>query len=91
MEDLRGILYNLNATADAFARHAIDFRQVSAINRLMQTCLETIQKMKQLEEEVSPRGDRPRRPLRRPRQRPGRIRSRTRPAARIISHSQLRP
>lgn len=54
MEDLRGILYNLNATADAFARHAIDFRQVSAINRLMQTCLETIQKMKQLEEEVSP-------------------------------------
>lgn len=54
MEDLRGILYNLNATADAFARHAIDYRQVSAINRLMQTCLQTVHKMKRLEEEVSP-------------------------------------
>jgi hypothetical protein len=49
MEDHASILHNLNAIAQAFARHQIDHRQVGTLTYLMQTCLKTLRQMNQLE------------------------------------------
>ena len=53
MEDHASILANLNAAADAFARHDIDFRQLSAITRFFETCLRTLRQMHRVEETLA--------------------------------------
>jgi hypothetical protein len=42
MDDHTSVLANLNAVAEAFAYGHIDHRQLSALTRLMQTCLKTL-------------------------------------------------
>lgn len=49
MDDHTSILANMNAVAEAFANRQIDFRQVTALTRLMQTCLKTLAQMPKLE------------------------------------------
>jgi hypothetical protein len=53
MEDHASILNNINSIADAFARHAIDYRQVGPLTRLMQTALKTLRQMHVIEKEVA--------------------------------------
>ncbi len=52
MDDHASIIANQNAIAEAFANHQIDFRQVTALTYLMQTCLKTLRQMHELETEV---------------------------------------
>lgn len=53
MDDHASILANLNAIVHAFTNHQIDFRQVSALTYLMQTCLKTLRQMNELEAKIS--------------------------------------
>jgi hypothetical protein len=53
MEDHLGILANINAIANAFSRHSIDFRQVTALTYLMQTALKTLKQMSEIETKIS--------------------------------------
>jgi hypothetical protein len=53
MEDHASILSNLNAAADAFARHDIDYRQLSAITRFFETCLRTLRQMHRVEKAIA--------------------------------------
>ena len=53
MEDHASILSNLNAAADAFARHDIDYRQLSSITRFFQTCLCTLRQMHRIEKAIT--------------------------------------
>jgi hypothetical protein len=55
MDDHTSVLANLNAIAEAFAYGLIDHRQLSALTRLMQTCLKTLHQKHELrfEEEGS--------------------------------------
>jgi outer membrane biosynthesis protein TonB len=53
MEDHDSVLANINAIADAFSRHAIDFRQVTALTYLMQTALKTLAQMAQIETKIT--------------------------------------
>ena len=48
MDDHTSVLANLNAIAEAFAYGLIDHRQVSALTRLIQTCLKTLHQKKEL-------------------------------------------
>jgi hypothetical protein len=52
MEDHAAVLANLNAIAEAFARHSIDHRQVETLTYLMQTCLKTLRQMHELEADL---------------------------------------
>ena len=49
MDDLVSVLENINATAQAFAEHSIDHRQVGSLTYLMNTALKTVEKMSKLE------------------------------------------
>jgi hypothetical protein len=49
MDDHTSVLANLNAVAEAFAYGHIDHRQLSALTRLMQTCLKTLHQKHDLE------------------------------------------
>ena len=53
MEDHLSVLANINAIADAFSRHAIDFRQVTALTYLMQTALKTLKQMSEIETKIT--------------------------------------
>ena len=49
MDDLDSVLENLNATAQAFAEHSIDHRQLGSLTYLMNTALKTVQLMSKME------------------------------------------
>jgi hypothetical protein len=52
VEDHASILANLNAIAEAFANHQIDYRQASMLNHLMQTGLKTLRQMNVIENRI---------------------------------------
>ena len=52
MDDHTSVLANLNAIAEAFAYGLIDHRQVSALTRLIQTCLKTLRQKHELEHNI---------------------------------------
>jgi hypothetical protein len=56
MDDHTSVLANLNAIAEAFAYGLIDHHQLSALTRLMQTCLKTLHQKHELSFDEEGRG-----------------------------------